>query len=107
MRGRLCSAGDLKLQNFCLSEPRASGKPLDDLLRIIDMGLSQRIRVGNYIYGTCGTLEYIAPEIVTKQFDHKVDMWSLGIILYQLITVYFLRHGVSTVWCKLLSNMPR
>lgn len=81
------AAGDLKLQNFCLSEPRSSGKPLDELLRIIDFGLSRRIRVGNYIHDSFGTIEYLAPEVVRRHFDHKVDIWSLGVILYQLTTV--------------------
>ena len=34
-----------------------------------------------------GTLEFIAPEISThKPYNHKVDIWSIGIILYILIT---------------------
>ena len=35
-----------------------------------------------------GTLEYIPPEIFTrKPYAHKVDVWSLGIILYILFTM--------------------
>ena len=34
----------------------------------------------------CGTIDYMAPEIITKSnYDHKVDIWSLGIILYELL----------------------
>ncbi|EGR26942.1 protein kinase domain protein [Ichthyophthirius multifiliis] len=38
----------------------------------------------------CGTLEYMAPEIIFRQqYDYKVDIWSLGIFLYELY------HGFS------------
>ena len=38
----------------------------------------------------CGTYEYMAPEIVNKQmYDFKIDVWSLGILLYELT------HGYS------------
>lgn len=31
----------------------------------------------------CGTTEYMPPEVVTNQpHDFKVDVWSLGIVLY-------------------------
>lgn len=56
-------------------------------MKIIDFGLSQRIRGGNYIFDTVGTLEYLAPEVARKQFDEKADIWSLGVILYQLLLV--------------------
>ena len=33
----------------------------------------------------CGTFEYMAPEILeNKPYDEKVDIWSLGILLYEL-----------------------
>ncbi len=38
----------------------------------------------------CGTYEYMAPEIVHKKpYDYRVDIWSLGVLLYELI------HGES------------
>lgn len=34
----------------------------------------------------CGTMEYLAPEVITsKQQDDKVDIWCLGILLYELV----------------------
>jgi len=33
----------------------------------------------------CGTLEYMAPEMITnKPHNHQIDVWSLGILLYEL-----------------------
>ena len=33
----------------------------------------------------CGTYEYMAPEIVNKNmYDYRVDVWALGVLLYEL-----------------------
>ncbi len=34
----------------------------------------------------CGTIEYMAPEIVQRQkYDAKADVWSLGVLLYEML----------------------
>lgn len=33
-----------------------------------------------------GTAYYMAPEIFTASYDERCDIWSLGIILYMLVT---------------------
>ena len=34
----------------------------------------------------CGTVEYMAPEmILRKSYTHKIDIWGLGILLFELI----------------------
>jgi len=34
----------------------------------------------------CGTYEYMAPEIIQKKpYDYRVDIWSLGILLFELL----------------------
>ena len=35
----------------------------------------------------CGTLDYLAPEmILEKGHDEKLDVWCLGVLLYELLT---------------------
>ena len=35
----------------------------------------------------CGTLDYLPPEMVnTQKYDHSVDIWSIGILAYELLT---------------------
>lgn len=35
----------------------------------------------------CGTLTTVAPEILTQEsYDHKVDCWSLGVILFEFLS---------------------
>ena len=34
----------------------------------------------------CGTLDYLAPEILEKQkYDEKVDLWCLGVLCYEFL----------------------
>lgn len=40
-------------------------------------------------YSFCGTIEYMAPEVVrsgAEGHDMSVDWWSLGVLTYELLT---------------------
>lgn len=71
---------DLKPDNILISE--RSGKPI---LKLIDFGFAKKI-TDSVSHEFRGTSFYIAPEILKKEkYDHRVDLYSLGIILYELI----------------------
>ena len=37
----------------------------------------------------CGTLEYMAPEMIqNKHHNHTLDIWSLGILCYEMLSGY-------------------
>ncbi|KAM3128631.1 hypothetical protein pb186bvf_019260 [Paramecium bursaria] len=74
---------DLKPQNILLR------KKLDifDLV-ISDFGLADFYNQEcKYLYQTCGTIGYVAPEILKfEKYDYKVDVFSIGSILYTLFS---------------------
>ena len=44
----------------------------------------------------CGTILYMAPEVLNGEaYNHKADMWSLGCILYELVTLKPAFNGSS------------
>ena len=71
---------DLKPANIGLV-----GSPLRSVL--LDVGTSARIPPGTSLQpepGAQGTVGYLAPELELEQYDHSIDIWAMGIILYQL-----------------------
>ncbi|XP_040574880.1 ribosomal protein S6 kinase beta-1 [Lepeophtheirus salmonis] len=71
---------DLKPENILLD---AQGH-----VKLTDFGLCKESIVGNSVTHTfCGTIEYMAPEILTRSGHAKeVDWWSLGALMYDMLT---------------------
>lgn len=68
---------DLKLENILLTE---NNEP-----KISDFGWASSLKKVNKRTTFCGTYEYMAPEIFeSEKYDFTVDIWSLGILLYEL-----------------------
>jgi len=68
---------DLKPENLLLDKERN--------IKLCDFGWAAR-KINEKRLTFCGTYEYMAPEIVYKKhYDYRVDIWSLGILLYELI----------------------
>ena len=56
-------------------------------LKIIDLGVCHTLTYGELAEAPIGTNGYIAPEIyLHHNYSFKVDIWSLGVILYLIIT---------------------
>lgn len=76
---------DLKPDNILVK--KTEGEPL---VKLIDLGFAEKnsleqdkLNSTEYVRGTA---EYIAPELLKKEkYDNRVDLYSLGIILYRIV----------------------
>lgn len=56
-------------------------------VKLVDFGFAKKISSGTKTWTFCGTPEYVAPEIIlNKGHDCSADYWSLGILIYELMT---------------------
>lgn len=70
---------DLKPENILL------GTGLQ--VKLIDFGLSNIMKDGEFLATSCGSPNYAAPEVISGKlyFGPEVDVWSCGVILYALL----------------------
>ena len=75
---------DLKPENLLLVNEKD-----DCLIKIADFGFAKRCESENSLTTLCGTPGFVAPEILNKSsYGTKVDMWSVGVIIYILLGGY-------------------
>lgn len=71
---------DIKSNNLFLSDN-------NDLI-LGDFGISTKLSDGNKSYTKAGTKLYMSPEIIFGQgYDESTDIWSSGIVLYELMVL--------------------
>ncbi|KAM8769819.1 ribosomal protein S6 kinase-related protein-like [Acanthopagrus schlegelii] len=69
---------DIKMENILLNDRGH--------VRLSDFGLSRRLKRGGRAFTICGTIQYMAPEVLTGgPYNHAADWWSLGIMLFSLV----------------------
>ena len=70
---------DVKPENFLLC---ADGRVV-----LSDFGQAARLpEDGGTLSERCGTLPYLAPEVVRRSYGQEADCWSCGVVLYQLLS---------------------
>ncbi|KAK7087437.1 hypothetical protein V1264_021488 [Littorina saxatilis] len=69
---------DVKMENILLD---SSGH-----MQLTDFGLAKWLQGGGQTRTVCGTLQYMAPEVLTVYpYDHAADWWSLGVLMFTML----------------------
>eukprot|EP00439_Symbiodinium_sp_Y106_P063416 s2231_g9.t2 len=74
---------DVKLENWLYEKKGGQD------LKLIDFGLSKFWRPDKSMEMRVGTLDYMAPEVLHRNYTSKCDLWSLGVIAYTLLVGSF------------------
>lgn len=88
---------DLKPENLFLHR----GEDGQEIIKVLDFGVSKHLRRSDgrshTIQGeTVGSPHYMAPEqMAAKDVDERSDIWSLGVVLFELVTGRFPFEGNS------------
>ena len=88
---------DLKPENILINK--------NYKIKLCDFGWSAKLNKSRKTF--CGTYEYMAPEIFSNsQYNQKVDIWSLGILLYELYHGYSPYRGkdIFDIYKNILHN---
>ncbi|KAJ3445715.1 serine/threonine-protein kinase dclk3 [Anaeramoeba flamelloides] len=73
---------DLKPENILYTEEND-----EIIVKLTDFGLSKMISKEDMLTTACGTPYYVAPEIIKRErYGPSVDIWSVGVIMYVLLT---------------------
>jgi len=73
---------DLKPKNLLLQSMDD-----DSSVKLADFGFATRVHAPESLDKQCGTPYFVAPEILLrKRYDQKADMWSVGVIIYCLLS---------------------
>ncbi|CAI7759160.1 unnamed protein product [Closterium sp. NIES-54] len=84
---------DLKPENILLvRDPSVPLCAAPLITKVADFGLGVALEVGERTKGVAGSPFYIAPEVLTGDYSLGADVWSLGVILYILLS------GVPPFW---------
>ena len=78
LHSKMVAHRDLKPENVLIDA--------DGYIKLTDFGLAKIIEPEAQTNSYCGTLEYMAPEILKDQgHSFQVDWWALGILTYEMI----------------------
>ena len=74
---------DIKPENIMITNREKNGCLQ---VKLIDFGTAKMFEKGHHEKKYVGSSYYMAPEIIKRNYDEKCDLWSIGVILYILLT---------------------
>ena len=75
---------DLKPENILIYKHNKEKDFYD--VKICDFGTSQVFKKGEWQDQPCGSVYYVAPEVLDKKYNSKCDLWSCGVIMFMLMS---------------------
>ena len=75
---------DLKPENILIYKHNKEKDFFD--VKICDFGTSQIFKKGEWQSQPCGSVYYVAPEVINKKYNSKCDLWSCGVIMFMLLS---------------------
>eukprot|EP00923_Selenidium_pygospionis_P016330 GHVN01028591.1.p1 GENE.GHVN01028591.1~~GHVN01028591.1.p1 ORF type:complete len:632 (-),score=169.41 GHVN01028591.1:124-2019(-) len=72
---------DIKLENLLMTDLSVKG-----ILKVADFSVATEFDMGSTLNRQLGTSYYAAPEIFSSRYNEKVDVWSVGVVLYILLS---------------------
>lgn len=95
---------DLKPENIMMVDENS----ID--IKIADFGLSRVVDDGSFMSTLCGTPNYVAPEVIQhKGYTSSVDIWSIGVITYALLSSKLpfyssKKDGLGSLYAKIIKG---
>ena len=75
---------DLKPENILIYKHDKENDFYD--VKICDFGTSQIFKKGEWQSQPCGSVYYVATEVIQKKYNSKCDLWSCGVIMFMLLS---------------------
>ncbi len=104
---------DMKPEN-CF---RISQESDHDFIKVLDFGIAKlmdpeggegalKLTASDIVVGTCAYMAY--EQISGQECDHRVDIWAVGVILYELLTGVrpFRGENQGQIWTSIVQNTP-